>query len=91
MTNEEAKPTRHTTFFTLQSIDGRATVCRSCGAAIRWAVTERGKKTPLNAAAELHPLQAGGYEVSSDHSHWATCKNAGAHRRAKRAPSEDID
>lgn len=42
--------------------------CLSCGAAIWWIVTERGKKMPLDADGT---------------SHFATCPNAASHRKPR--------
>lgn len=79
----------------LQSIDATATTCRSCGARIRWGITQKGKKMPIDVLVGGHTvtkLSTGGYQVSSDHVHWATCPHAREHRRnARTAPSERID
>lgn len=72
-------------------------VCRSCGAAITWTVTSRGKRMPVDAEPHpdgniriRHPLTGGppqadvvpkGSEASLHRSHFATCPNAGQHRR----------
>ena len=64
--------------------------CRSCGAPIRWAVTERGRNAPLDP--EPHPegnlrvevrrgldraiVVAPGTEPVLYRSHFATCPNA---------------
>lgn len=71
--------------------------CRSCGAPIRWAVTERGRNAPLDP--EPHPegnlrvevrngldlaiVVAPGSEWGLYRSHFASCPNATAHRRAR--------
>jgi len=46
--------------------------CRSCGAPLLWAETNKGKNNPLDPA----PDDDGVYT-----SHFATCSNAPAHRR----------
>lgn len=76
----------------LRRVDSRPTTCRSCGAPIRWAVTERGKKMPLNADADCKRASpSGSLQVDSFSVHFATCPNANAHRHDRRAPSERID
>lgn len=70
--------------------------CRSCGAEIIWAVTESGRRIPMDAAPVkpkgLFILQPDGdaliaYSTSSAvapllyQSHFATCPNADEHRR----------
>jgi hypothetical protein len=42
--------------------------CKSCGAPIRWRKTAAGKNTPDNLDGTPH---------------WATCKSADQHRKAK--------
>lgn len=79
----------------LRSVEWSSTTCKSCGARIRWAVTQAGKKMPVDVRMggdAIKRLATGGYEVSSDHVHWATCPHAREHRRNSRtAPSERID
>lgn len=69
-------------------------VCRSCGTAIVWTVTEKGKKMPV----DKDPVR-GGFVLVHDEldpesppraisetvhlSHFATCPNADAHRKEK--------
>lgn len=67
--------------------------CRSCGAAIAWAWTEKGRAIPLDAAPvsngniKLEPTNGPkllAIVVGPGHgdrvSHFATCPNAGEHR-----------
>ena len=49
--------------------------CASCGAALFWILTPRGKAMPVNQEAE-----ADGIRIS----HFATCPQAPAWRRAKK-------
>jgi hypothetical protein len=70
--------------------------CRSCNAPIRWARTVNDKAIPLDAQpTTLGNLELRGqvaHHVTPDHnalgtrytSHFATCKNAAQHRKAKR-------
>lgn len=78
---------------------GPVSRCRSCGAPIVWAVTERGRRMPLDA----QPVVAGNIEVSRRPdgailatvraeaqgeaqryvSHFSTCPQAGQHRRRR--------
>lgn len=68
--------------------------CSSCGAPIEWAVTEHGKRIPL----DLEPTPTGNLVVVDGIartlkptgegwtlrvSHFATCPNAGVHRRRR--------
>lgn len=69
--------------------------CRSCGAAIIWAVTPAGKRMPLDAQpAKRIVLDDYGVKTFGDEapcaqvvdtytSHFATCPNAAQHRKAK--------
>jgi hypothetical protein len=73
------------------------TTCRSCGARVFWCWTERGKRMPVDAAADpdgsLVVVMAGGrptalrYEPGAHGrpirrtSHFATCPHADRHRR----------
>lgn len=65
--------------------------CRSCGAAIVWAVTAAGKRMPLDAKPERRLVREGRQEpplvVVTDTytSHFATCPNADQHRKPKPA------
>lgn len=72
--------------------------CKTCGAAIIWAKTAKGARTPLDAkpvrVAELvedpetgkEIVQDGLFVIGGAHtghvSHWATCPQAKEHRRA---------
>lgn len=67
-----------------------AAKCKSCGADIIWAETDKGKKVPLNAKPEKrfvsHTLFAsdGSMTVGLHDtylSHFATCPNAAEHRK----------
>lgn len=69
-------------------------VCSSCGAAIVWAVTERGRRMPLDAGPVAEPV---GFILRREHegatglraipaqpvyrSHFASCPDADRHRR----------
>lgn len=62
--------------------------CKSCGAEIIWAVTPKGRNTPLDAnkirVAQVTDLdgQLKIEEVHEGHvSHWATCPTADKHRK----------
>lgn len=63
----------------------RAAKCSSCGAAVYWIVTARGKKMPVDPAVPggqvPSPLKDGapGRGVS----HFATCPHADQHRRPR--------
>lgn len=66
----------------------RTSPCRSCGAPLLWAVTERGKRMPLSAASEERRFvvtENGGETACSSQltylSHWAECPNADNHRK----------
>ena len=64
--------------------------CRSCGAKIIWATTERGKRMPLDAVADTRivlehrdgqpPLAR---VVATYVSHFTTCPNAAEHRKKR--------
>lgn len=62
--------------------------CKSCNQEIIWAVTPKGKNTPLDAKKVkiAQVMDMGGIlkieEAHEGHlSHWATCPNADEHRR----------
>lgn len=70
--------------------------CRSCGAPLRWAVTAKGRRLPLDpepaatgnvvvdatgAARVLSPLEPRPADVPLYLSHFATCPDANIHRR----------
>ena len=57
--------------YTLLSSDAR---CKSCGAAIEWWKTTRGKNMPFDA-----PLRPGDHHEEAV-VHWATCPNAKEHK-----------
>lgn len=69
--------------------------CRSCGAEILWAVTEKGRRIPLDAKAEKRfvsaPCDANAPDADQVHvrvedtyvSHFATCPQADQHRRPR--------
>jgi hypothetical protein len=74
-------------------------LCRSCDAPIKWAKTRAGKTIPVDAEPSadgnlvLVPDFLGGlFALAADSdpdkprhkSHFATCPNADAHRKAKR-------
>lgn len=70
--------------------------CSSCGAHILWAITERGKMIPIDAAprpdgnmilgedGRAYVLIPDGLFAAADERymvHWATCPNAEKHRK----------
>lgn len=57
--------------------------CRSCGAAIVWIQTAKGKRSPCDAARCIITTPAG-VTVVGHQSHFASCPSAGDHRRASR-------
>jgi hypothetical protein len=70
--------------------------CRSCGAAIQWAITEAGKKMPLDYVPDPNGRVVfvdrervrvlGAEELTTAQrytSHFATCPHAGEHRRRR--------
>jgi hypothetical protein len=76
----------------LRSIGAGQTRCRSCGQWIHWAVTQAGKRIPVNAGVQFVRPENGSLAVSSSAVHFATCPQAAAHRRQRRSePSERID
>lgn len=62
------------------------TRCRSCQAEIVWARTVNGKPMPLDAAAvSVFVVEEGVARMVKGHvSHFATCPNGPAHRKAAR-------
>ena len=64
--------------------------CRSCGAEIVWAITEAGKRIPLDAEPErrfvlttdLATNDQTARSTATYISHFATCPNAAEHRRS---------
>jgi hypothetical protein len=74
-------------------------VCKSCGAAILWALTRKGKRIPLDATPNPKgnlTLTGGSATIAEDAdlftasdavryvSHFVTCPDAATHRKAKR-------
>lgn len=76
-------------------------VCRSCGAPIRWVPTGNGRVMPLDLDPVPHgnvvPVERDGQMIAVVHgpddgrpvgpawvSHFATCPDAGAHRKGPR-------
>jgi hypothetical protein len=72
--------------------------CRSCGAAILWALTPAGRRVPLDAEPVEYEAPAGRYAVLwpadggtpvAVHrpalylTHFATCPNAASHRKPR--------
>ena len=68
--------------------------CKSCGAPIVWVKTVKGHNMPLDptpvAGGNIQILDNGRAQIVSTHpdvirsvSHFATCPEAGAHRRKK--------
>lgn len=62
--------------------------CKSCEDSIHWFRTPAGKNLPVNDAPELPPLQVGmtftraeGKDQILPFNHFATCPQAGRHRR----------
>ncbi len=64
--------------------------CKSCGKPILWATTPAGKAMPLDAESETWWLLEGGVAIGESRcrgvvvhrSHFATCPQAGEHRRS---------
>ena len=68
--------------------------CRSCGASIVWAVTEKGKRIPMDAEplafrpgefllTASDPPEATTMNLKVYRSHFATCPNANEHRKER--------
>lgn len=60
--------------------------CGTCGAEIVWAITEAGKRMPLDAKPEKRFVvddADGCHLVDTYVSHFSTCPNAEQHRRAR--------
>lgn len=62
--------------------------CSSCGAPVLWVVMGSGKRMPLNPEPKklvtLDDMpEARGYVTDCYTSHFATCPNAQAHRKAR--------
>lgn len=76
-------------------------VCKSCGAALRWAITEKGKRIPLDAKptadgsfyfigpdeVRFKPPTVTAVDVDVFTTHFLTCPFAGQHR--KKAANRD--
>ena len=58
---------------------GSRATCRSCGAAIDWGVTEKGKTVPLSLRSPYAEKVDG--RVVRAPSHFTDCPNAGQHSR----------
>lgn len=69
--------------------------CRSCGQIIDWAITENGRRMPLDpdpvdtgnlvvVDGVAHPPRLGDEELPRRVSHFATCPDAGVHRKRGR-------
>lgn len=59
--------------------------CKSCGATIVWAFTEKGKRMPLSKASERRRFVIDGdvaRSVVTYDSHFSDCPNAAEHRSA---------
>lgn len=66
-----------------------ASMCKSCGAELVWALTDRGRQMPLSKASEQRRFVvteiAGETSCSSQltyTSHFSDCPNADQHRRS---------
>ena len=62
--------------------------CRSCDAPIIWALTERGRRIPLDAVPTTGAILVPGTPPTAKFgpvyvSHFATCPNADQHRKPK--------
>lgn len=54
--------------------------CKSCGADIVWIETVNGKKMPCNSE-KTTIVTEDGKTIIGHIPHWATCPNAGTHRK----------
>lgn len=94
---DDERPARRAHEIFLRSVDwNQPTKCRSCGAHVYWATTQKNGRPILlngNARRVVRPTVGGtGLVISSDHVHFATCPHSAEHRRNVRtAPSERID
>lgn len=66
--------------------------CQACGAPIKWIVTKKGKKMPVDLKARRFyvitngmPVQMQGHEP-----HFATCPYADRFRKKKKAPEKPV-
>jgi hypothetical protein len=73
--------------------------CRSCGAPLNWALTEKGRRMPLDPDPYTGPEPNGQFVIRDGvaiavppsvfeeephyRSHFATCPNAALHRRSR--------
>ena len=61
--------------------------CKSCGAAVLWAPTEKGKSMPLDPAPQkrvvLGRTTGVAHVLDTYLPHWASCPSAAEHRRSK--------
>ena len=60
--------------------------CKSCGAKITWAKTEKGKNIPLDFPGEMRLVVTRGNTAVTQMtyiSHFATCPNAAEHRKPR--------
>jgi len=66
--------------------------CRTCQAAIIWAVTVSGKRMPLDAKPEVRFILNEDTGTTSARktymSHFATCPNAAQHRKPREAATK---
>lgn len=60
---------------------GELKTCSSCGAAIRWVLTNNGRRMPVDAATWQEGDER--YLPERHISHFASCPNADKHRRAR--------
>lgn len=60
-----------------------ATRCSSCSAAIVWFKTKAGKRMPVDETSTQPTGRADQLDLTRHKSHFATCPNAGKHRRAR--------
>lgn len=54
--------------------------CKSCGADIVWIETVKGKNMPCNSE-KTTIVTEDGKTITGHIPHWATCPNAGTHRK----------
>ena len=60
-------------------------ICKSCGAQIRWVTMTSGKKMPLDMPPQMVVCVTGdcGFITDGYTSHFATCPQADQHRKPK--------
>lgn len=61
--------------------DANTGKCRSCGAAIIWVLTPKGKRMPLDAEVRARGVTLEGIVTDVRSSHFETCPDADAYRR----------